>query len=758
MTELRHSTAAVGAVISLALVVAAAWLAVSTEPWTITLLMAGLGGLYLIAPPAGFVPRSGLLLAALLLLWVGGTALLPAAWFGAGIRQPFLDEGILLPGTFSAQPWKSVEALTFLAASLLWAWNCFEAKFSVPQRNVLLRCYLLALALVAVGIIIQGTNLWQVLPPFWQQLGRFPNRNQTGDLLLMGGIAAVALGLDLVAQKRWSGTWWLILAILFFWAMVQNGSRAAIILFALGLAVLFVFTPRRRHRRRQAAVVFAAILICGILLFAAAGHELFGRFGDFFLGREGRAPIYRDSVALVLHHPGFGVGLGNFEGFFNVARVASAEQTTRSIHPESDWLWLGAEGGLPAVILAALLIAATLRSFYRKTPFPHLTRISLTVAILFLLHSIFDVGAHRLGTMWNCLYLSGLGAFRSPQRSDLRIPALLCRAVGLLLLALAALRLQSASLHPWMPTGASQAVVQDELQKMIDHALRWEPLNWMLYYQRGFVALETTATAGLSVGDFSRALFLEQNSPRLPLAISEACLQSTAPNAAQIRRDLFDQVRVRDKGYFGALYDPALDTPNSAGVSTMAGNDPALQASAVSQQDAAHFDAWRKDLLKANPTLAGVPPAVARDLFDRWQAIGNLPDLVAEWPQNPSWQLPGWRAYATALTKSGRYDEAVTISLRYLPTPVLPASKSGISVKAASTQFEENPNDPFYGVQLYLVQDAAGSKNDALATLARVARLPQSPDYVSYLLAQDLHLQGQDQAAWQALAPLIAKP
>jgi hypothetical protein len=39
--------------------------------------------------------------------------------------------------------------------------------------------------------------------------------------------------------------------------------------------------------------------------------------------------------------------------------------------------------------------------------------------------------------------------------------------------------------------------------------------------------------------------------------------------------------------------------------------------------------------------------------------------------------------------------------------------------------------------------------------LQQIAKLPQRPAYIPYLLVQDLAAADQDEAAWQALDPLL---
>src|SRR5258707_769846 len=133
MKGIRSAPIPMVAALAWLVVMASAWLSVGSQSWAQTLLLAAVGGLYLLFPPATFLPRSFIVLIGLLLL-LGTTAFMPGDWLGASFRSQFKDHGIILPWTLSAQPWRSLEDLTLLLTTMLWAWICFENGLSVEQR------------------------------------------------------------------------------------------------------------------------------------------------------------------------------------------------------------------------------------------------------------------------------------------------------------------------------------------------------------------------------------------------------------------------------------------------------------------------------------------------------------------------------------------------------------------------------------------------------------------------------------------------
>jgi O-antigen ligase/tetratricopeptide (TPR) repeat protein len=761
------SSAPLAGVFSLLIAVAAAWLAVASQPWAQTLLIAAVALLYLASPPSGHLPRPVLFLfgAAMLLAL---TAFLPLGSWEESIRRPFLDQGIALPVTLSAQPWLSLEDAVLLFTSLLWAWNCFEAKFSLAQRKFLLAAFLASAVAVAVSSLTRDTPLAPALPDWSQQIGQFPNRNQTGDLLMMAGIGCFARALSDLLNRKKRGLIWMALTGLFTAAIIENGSRGAAVLLGLGLLLLFGFTGKLRRHGLTSWFVVAVVIVAALCLFYYEGSIILSRFRDLLGNTQGgRLQIYQDTLLMISRSPWWGVGLGNFMGFFNVHRPFTGKDDWYALHPESDWLWLGAEMGVGGLLVFALLVFFAFRIYLGKSPFPVLTHASLTIAIAFLLHSLFDVGGHRTGAVWTCLFLVGLGAFRPNSTPVYRVPRFLLRLAGLFLLAVALLRVQSMSTQPWMPTRGSQAEIESlvpdepsapEQKALLDRALGWAPLEWRLYYQRGVVA-ERTNQFSAAADDFRRCLFLDPSTSTLPLSIADVCRLNNLPAALQAWREALRRCRgaARDPVYQHIFENPDLDERTRLQLATLAGDDPELGMIAVVNQYPADFDWSRENFLASNPSLHGVTPALAQRFFNLWAQAGDAAQLADEWPEHPEWAAAGWRAHAQALARIGLFDAAVRAALEGLPPPRLPNAKP-VSLQDAQQAALLQPQDSLTGIQLYLAQSAAGQSDAALKTLQGVDQLPDAPPYVAYLLARDLLAAGQNQAAWNAVEPLLSNP
>jgi hypothetical protein len=198
-----------------------------------------------------------------------------------------------------------------------------------------------------------------------------------------------------------------------------------------------------------------------------------------------------------------------------------------------------------------------------------------------------------------------------------------------------------------------------------------------------------------------------------------------------------------------------LDEKERYEITTLAGDDPDLQAVAVIVQNSSDFEWYFQRLLDTNPSLQGVSKPYLRRLLDRWEAEGDVDLFIKEWPLHPEWQEPGWRAYARALAKTGHERDAVTTALSFMPAPNIPDLPASQDLDNAANQFRVNPQDPYSGILLYSAQKSKGLNDQALNTLLTIAKLPQPPPYIPYLLAKDLLLAGQDKAAWQALEPVL---
>ena len=152
-----------------------------------------------------------------------------------------------------------------------------------------------------------------------------------------------------------------------------------------------------------------------------------------------RWTILQDAVATTREAPLVGHGLGNFEPAFAMKR-AFWQADDHLLHPESDWFWAMIEWGIPATLLVLLLAGLALARAWplsadAESP---LRRAALLGGVLFLLHGLVDVSAHRPGTLWPALLLLAVARRRREERPRAGWLPPLFRLAGLFFLALGA--------------------------------------------------------------------------------------------------------------------------------------------------------------------------------------------------------------------------------------------------------------------------------------------------------------------------------
>src|ERR1700737_3207129 len=187
------------------------------------------------------------------------------------------------------------------------------------------------------------------------------------DLFAITAIILLASGQDDIRyhRKRWI-VWFAAYAIIVA-AIILNFSRAGVVILVLGSALWIGAIALRQRSTARLALGSSFVLVLLSILLLMGGQTLqrfhLRGFHSSGISSDFRWLIFQDVFQLIRSSPWCGIGLGNFEPVFAIFRDASLADT-RALHPESDWLWLWAELGWPALIVALAALGLIIRRIF----------------------------------------------------------------------------------------------------------------------------------------------------------------------------------------------------------------------------------------------------------------------------------------------------------------------------------------------------------------------------------------------------------
>jgi O-antigen ligase len=747
----------------------------SVTLWAEGTLAVGAGLLLLLLPPRrslGLLPNLGF--AALLLIAL--TAFLPMRWFTPPDWWLHLTKlGARLPDTRSPQPWLTWQWTCFLLLVLGWTYYLFTFQWGRSLR---------AKACVAFGIGILGLAgaltlafITKLHIPFWpdsNEFGFFPNRNQTSNVLGLGGVMIYALGLERFQENRKYWWLWFVSLSLVCWALIIDGSRAGIVLFFCGALAVHIFWWMMTREQRRPLVAFGGLALL-IALFLVDGGATLLRFQKettaFFSPAENyRLQIYRDAINLISKSPLLGIGFGNFRPVFALDRNYSAS-AGQLAHPESDWLWSGVDLGWIGLLLGLVLFIWWLK---QCLPFNAGTSRLLRVAamicgIAFAFHGVFDVSGHRLGALWPALFFASIAIHPGNEYRRSKAVAVIFRVVGVILIAVGGWWIASVCGAKTLPTTATVDRLRSEINAALgaedynrvltltSEALTIAPLEWEFYFKRGAGEAGSRSTS-LVERDFAIARYLLPNWPDLYLRESQVWFEVAQPEPGfavleEGMRRLPDNAPNLYADIFGAVQsDPALrDDWRKLGE-----NDKRCLLIFMRAANSTEFELELEQLLLAERPLQNFTPSELQTVFSAWYEKGDKLELAQTLQEHPEWKKIAWRELARAYADYQDYRQAFETAAEFLPKP--PAdenARSADSVLEWSLRFRSNPDDPDAGFGLALAQRDQGKIDEALFILQDIRDLPRAPKSTR-VLEGELWARKQDwKRAWESIAPLV---
>ena len=447
-------------------------------PWPLrtgTMALA-LGILMGFAPPVIRFRKPVVFLSAGFLIF-GLASFLPAGIFGIpGWRENLKGLGVETGDLVAIQSKQALEYhLSFLLLFLSGLWILGQ-RFSASATRNLALTFVLAVAAYALVSKLLETQI--DLNHGKLKFGFFPNRNHTSNLLSAGFLCGLGIVFQSVRNKnfyRLAAS--SVAAGVILWAVLSwNLSRSGIALCLAGPLLWLVLLGRRYFGKQEIKVLGLVVLLAGGVYGLSefrvkdrvdktiekvekiswededAASEV--KLTDLDL----RVPIAIDTAGMIADAPLSGVGAGQFRWVFPQYR----EQTIVvnrpvAVHPESSWLWLAAELGIPAAAcvlgLVVFLFVRGVKNIKKANHRDRALRIGcLVAAALVPLHGIFDVPAHRPALFLAALLLYALSQNPVARESE---PTKFSRwsslALALLLIAVG-VRLLGASWFGWTPS------------------------------------------------------------------------------------------------------------------------------------------------------------------------------------------------------------------------------------------------------------------------------------------------------------------
>jgi tetratricopeptide (TPR) repeat protein/O-antigen ligase len=760
--------------------VLACFLGGATEKWGEGIVLALLGLILLVHPPK-FSLGPWLNVVLLALLACAATAFLPANWFSHPVWRAALveDFGVNLPRTLSPQPWISLGCFLSFLAGLSWLYYVSALDLDLRDVRTQLRIFAFGVAVLAalcIALYYAHTAL-----PFWHNargFGPFPNRNQTANLLGLTAVVILACGQDDIRRGRKRWLVWLITLAAIVVGILLNFSRAGVLLLVAGCALwLGAFALRKGSAARIAlGVSVLLVLLTVMLVFGGQTFERFhlrsGNAGD--IATDFRWTVFRDAFQLIRASPWSGIGLGNFDAVFAVFRDASLNGA-RALHPESDWFWLWAEAGWPAVVLTIIGIALLLRRVFplQEGTNQRFRVAGLIAASLFALHGLVDVSGHRVGTAFAGIFLLGLALRRPAELHPSFVVSIIFRLIAVVLLAAGIAWLFATRYETPLPgaigvenemrlaTAANRGRNFTETIQRTTRALEWAPLRWQLYFLRALGKVGARLPASEAADDFRRARFLEPNAYEVPFEEGKVWVTASQPALALTA---WREALRRAGDQRGSVYSLMLGIARPSNprlyqdLETLGMVHHDLALIYLEQAGAETFMAALRRFIEHDPQLQTFTPQEKITFFKHWTERGDLAELVRAVEEHPDWMRDAWRGVVKYHVSLNDFRAAVEIARRYGGTPALPPVAQGSSIDQLRQALHADPDNYGIGFQLYHEQMQQGKIDEALLTVRHFTDLPGCPRYFHFLEAEAWAAKENWERAWKAWGKYDAAP
>jgi tetratricopeptide (TPR) repeat protein len=680
--------------------------------------------------------------------------------------------GLDLPWSLSVQPWLSLEAYLLALAGFSWLYVASGWQVNHSGRKWLY-FWLSCMMAIFAGVVVLG-NLYGLRYPgagSATAFSFFPNQNQTYTVIALGGVLTFGYAMDGLRGRHLIQAAGFVASVLCLLALVYGASFAGLWLYFGGICWWLMLTLWR-----SSVLVFFKISISAVLLFfigcmldhepPGQGLKGGGEGGLVEWGQSAPMRLYRDVVDMIEEAPLTGHGVGTFKAIFPQYRTVSHDsQGVR--HPESDLLWLAAEGGLAAVGFLGLLLAA----YFYKCRRSGVGRsgafrmIALSGVVGFVVHGLLDVPGHSPGTVYFAIIWVAL-ALPHANGTEARptFKPVVWRSVGGGLLFCGGLWVLGGLFE--LPTHSSVAwKIQEqrveaaligahieEAEEAVDQAIALQPLYWRSYFQRAQIGLLRDGPRDAVAQDFRRARFVAPNIGMIAYEEGVAWLPyDVARTMSAWRAALTECTDNKDDLYWRMLAQASKDVQLLEGVRELSQLDPDYRVRWLLFLTDAMFIRAIEQERGAEPSLGRFTAEQRMRLLRRWIAVGGADDVDAYLRAYGDTLEATWLLYAQIRHKQYRYQEAVDMMRVGLAEPEMPDVPIDLSrIDREKRGFFTASNDVFKGTALMRYCIVQGDYSEALLVADQLLKHPNPPSYVYYWRAQILYELDDFSESWYA--------
>lgn len=698
-------------------------------------------------------------------------------WPGADWRATAAEAfSIDLPMSLSVQPWVSFEAWLMAVAGFAWFYVALQWKVNSPGLKWLF-FYLSLLLSVFASVVIWGNLVGARYPTAEDAtaFSFFPNRNQTANFLVLGGIVTFAFGMEGLRRRKALPLIGLPASVLCLIGLVLGVSRAGVLLYFLGIFIWFLCNIRSRSIPRVFKIGVPLVVIA--MSFVVSSNErTVERIMQFAspetgLGDEFRVRMYRDATDMILDAPLTGFGLGNFPVVFPQYRDASANHQ-RVVHPESDFFWLASEGGLVALAIFGFFLFAYLRKCIglSRGSSAAFRVFSLIAVLIFLLHAMVDVPAHRPGTVYFAILFASLALPLDKRKQSLLSP-ILWRSLGGVLVLIGMAWMASGLFRVPLHSSVRITKYQEEIQGLVevgDYASakektgQWissQPMNWRAYFQRAQLTLSDDGNRSDAATDFRRARFVEPILGIVSYEEGRAWLYVDAGRAFSAWREtLFREVQSMDYT-FGRMLNHVRNSPERLErLARLSEIDPTFRTQLLCFL---RFDALMEELeleLSRDPSLGQFTVEQRTEILTNWVKRGDGQSAAEFLVRHGDSLNKAWWLRSMLLKGQADFEEAVELIRSNVEAPKIPEVQLDEATFARLTrEYAVAPKDIYKGTALLYSYAERGEYHLAIPILDSMLESHKPPLYAYYWRAECFYRIGEYIESWYTFETYLNK-